>query len=145
MDDFKIVINGKAHSCTKRDKVYVELDNSVERSDVGCTEIKHLVESFNITREPISCTIHIKKKSPNYKRMHKFSRSYVGNVIKMRTDEELIAEHNIQVIASVLLEVINVFCKVEGCENRYIRDLGDALFHKYGEQLKDIIDNGNSI
>lgn len=63
----------------------------------------------------------------------------------MRTDEELIAEHNVQVIASALLDVMNVFCKVEGCENRYIRDLGDMLLHKYSEQLKDIVDNGNRI
>ena len=63
----------------------------------------------------------------------------------MRTDEELIAEHNMQVIASALLEVINVFCKIEGCENKYIRELGDALSHKYCEQLKDIVDNGNKV
>ena len=48
----------------------------------------------------------------------------------MRTDEELIAEHNVQIIASALLEVISVFCKVDGCENRYIRDLGYKIFQK---------------
>lgn len=63
----------------------------------------------------------------------------------MRTDEELIAEHNVQVIASALLEVMNIFRKVEGCENRYIRDLGNELFSKYEEQLKEIADNGNKI
>lgn len=63
----------------------------------------------------------------------------------MRTDEELIAERNIQIVASALLEVMNIFRKVEGCENKYIRDLGDALFEKYGEQLEDIVDNGNSV
>lgn len=63
----------------------------------------------------------------------------------MRTDEELITERNMQIIASVLLEVMSVFRKVEGCENRYIRDLGNALFEKYNEQLQDIIDNGNNI
>lgn len=72
MDDFKIVIDSKEYSCTKCDKVYAEFDSSVERSDVDCAEIKHLVESFNIPREPISGTIYIKKKSSNYKRMHKF-------------------------------------------------------------------------
>ena len=51
----------------------------------------------------------------------------------MRTDEELITERNMQIIASALLEVMNVFCKIEGCENRYIRDIGDTLLHKYGE------------
>lgn len=63
----------------------------------------------------------------------------------MRTDEELIAERNIQTIASALLEVMDVFNKIEGCENKYIRDFGNILLEKYGEQLKDIADNGNSI
>lgn len=72
MEDFKIVIDGKECSCTKCDKVYVELDNSTARSDIDCAKLNHLVESFNIPREPISCTIHIKKKSPNYKRIRKF-------------------------------------------------------------------------
>lgn len=72
MDDFKIVIDDKEYSCTKFDKVYVELDSSATRSDVDCTEIKKLVESFNTTREQISFTMHIKKKSPNYKRTRKF-------------------------------------------------------------------------
>lgn len=72
MEDFKAVIDCKECSCTKCDKVYVELDSSATRSDVDCTELKHLIESCNIPREPISCTIHIKKKSPNYKRIHKF-------------------------------------------------------------------------
>jgi hypothetical protein len=63
----------------------------------------------------------------------------------MRTDEELIAEHNMQIIAAALLEVMDTFRKVEGCENRYIRDLGDDLLRKYSEQLKDIADNGNNI
>ena len=72
MNDFNIVIDGKEYSCTKCDKVYVELDNSATKSDADCTELKNLIESFNITREQISCTMHIKKKSPNYKRMRKF-------------------------------------------------------------------------
>lgn len=71
MDDFKIVINDKEYSCTKHDKVCVELDNSIERSDMDCEELKNLIQSFNTPREPISCTINIKKKSPNYKRMRK--------------------------------------------------------------------------
>jgi hypothetical protein len=76
MEDFKIVIDGKECSCTKCDKVYVELDNSVTRSEIDCAEVNHLIESFNIPREPISCAIHIKKKSLNYKRMRKFLKSY---------------------------------------------------------------------
>ena len=46
----------------------------------------------------------------------------------MRTDEELIAEHNMQIIASALFYTIKAICKIEGCD-----------------QLKDIADNGNSI
>lgn len=72
MDDFKIIIDGKECSCNKRDRVCVELDNSIERNEVDYIELKSLIKSFNTQREPISCTIHIKKKSPNYKRMNKF-------------------------------------------------------------------------
>ena len=82
MDDFKIVIDGKEYSCTKCNKVYVELDNSIERSDIDCTEIKKLVESFNTPREQISCTMHIKKKSPNYKRMRKFFKKLFKECIQ---------------------------------------------------------------
>lgn len=72
MDDFNIVIDSKEYSCAKCDKVYVELDSSAERDDFDYTELKKLIESFNIPKEPISCTMRIKKKSPNYKRMRKF-------------------------------------------------------------------------
>ena len=95
MGDFKIVIDGKEYSCAKRDKVYVEIDSSATRSDIDHAKLNDLIESFNIPREPISCTMCIKKKSPNYKEYVNFSRGYLRNVIKMRTDEELIAEHNI--------------------------------------------------
>ena len=43
----------------------------------------------------------------------------------MRIDEELIAEHNVQIIASALLDVIDVFNKICDCENKYIIDLGN--------------------
>lgn len=72
MDDFKIVIDDKEHQCTKYDKVYVELDSSAERDDIDCAELKNLIESWNISREQISCMMYIKNKSPNYKRMRKF-------------------------------------------------------------------------
>lgn len=77
MDDFKIVINDKECSCTKCDKVYVELDSSTERSDIDYKELNSLIESFKTPRESISCTMHIKKKSPNYKRMRKFFKKLV--------------------------------------------------------------------
>lgn len=58
----------------------------------------------------------------------------------MRTDEELIAEHNMQIIASALFDTINAICKIEGCD-----DSTKRLLTKYLYQLKDIADNGNSI
>ena len=58
----------------------------------------------------------------------------------MRTDEELIVEHNMKIIASALLDIINAICKIEGCD-----DSTKCLLIKYQYQLKDIADNGNSI
>lgn len=52
------------------DKIYVELDDLVERSDIDYTELNHLIESLNIPTEPISCAMRIKKKDPNYKRIN---------------------------------------------------------------------------
>lgn len=72
MGDFSVVVDGKECLCTKCDKVCVELDSSVTRNDIDYAEIKHLIESFNISREPISCTMCVKKKNPNYKRIRKF-------------------------------------------------------------------------
>ena len=86
MDDFNIVIDGKEYSCTKLDKVYVDLDNSDTRSDINCTEIKQLIESFNIPREPISCTIRIKKKSQNYKFFKKLREECKQNENWWRTN-----------------------------------------------------------
>ena len=51
MDYFNIVIDDKERrSCAKRDKVYVELDNSTARSGIDCIELKHLIESCNIQK-----------------------------------------------------------------------------------------------
>jgi hypothetical protein len=77
MDDFKIVIDGKECSCAKCDKVYVELDSSVERNDIDYEELNSLVEFFSIPRETISFAMRIKKKSPNYKRMRKFFKKLI--------------------------------------------------------------------
>lgn len=54
----------------------------------------------------------------------------------MRDDEEL--EHNVQIIATALLDVMHVLHKIEGCENRYIRDMVFTIFCRYGEKLKKI-------
>ena len=58
----------------------------------------------------------------------------------MRTDKELIAEHNMKIIASALFYAINAICKTEGCD-----DSTKCLLTKYCNQLKDIADNGNRI
>ena len=58
----------------------------------------------------------------------------------MRIDEELIAEHNMQIIASALFDTINAICKIEGCD-----DSTKCLLTKHCDQLKDIADNGNRI
>ena len=58
----------------------------------------------------------------------------------MRTDEELIAEYNMQIIASALFDTLNIICKIEGCD-----ESTKCLLTKYCDQLKDITDNGNSI
>lgn len=61
----------------------------------------------------------------------------------MRLDEELIADRNIRIIAQTLIDVIEVFSKIQGCENAYIRDLGRDLTNKYSEDLKEIVNSGN--
>ena len=55
----------------------------------------------------------------------------------MRTDEEIIAQENMKLVASVLLEIIEYMSK------------NDLVFYqgflkRYYERLKDIADNGNS-
>lgn len=72
MDDFNVVIDDKECSCTKCDKVYLELNNSTARDDLDYMGLNNLIESINIPIESISCMMRIKKKSPNYKRMRKF-------------------------------------------------------------------------
>lgn len=63
----------------------------------------------------------------------------------MRTDEELIADHNIRIVAQSLIDIIHIFCHVHGCENDYIRELGRELNDKYGLELEEITNSGNSI
>ena len=63
----------------------------------------------------------------------------------MRTDEELIADRNIRIVAQALIDIIHIFCHVNGCENAYIRELGRELNDKYGLELEEITNSGNSI
>ena len=67
----KIIFNGKELKDIRNEKVYVELDNSVERTAVDITEIQKLSQNLQI-RESISGTIHIKKNTENYRNMQEF-------------------------------------------------------------------------
>ena len=63
----------------------------------------------------------------------------------MHSDEELIADRNIQVVAQTLIDIIHIFCHVHGCENAYIRELGRDLNNKYGLELEEIVNSGNGV
>lgn len=56
----------------------------------------------------------------------------------MRTDEEIIAEENMKLVASVLLEIIEY---MSGKDLVFSQD----FLNRYYERLKDIAENGNSI
>lgn len=60
----------------------------------------------------------------------------------MRTDEELIAERNIQIVASALLDTLNVLNQMKVVPDG-TKDLIKDLLDKYNEQLEDIAVNGN--
>ena len=72
MDDEKIIFNGKEVKDLRNEKVYVELDNSVELTPVDLTEIQNLLEIQNSPREEISVTMHIEKNTENYRNIQKF-------------------------------------------------------------------------
>ena len=70
-EDVKIIFNGDELKDLRNEKVYVELDNSVERTAVDITEIQKLSQNLPI-RDSISGTIHIKKNTENYRNMQEF-------------------------------------------------------------------------
>lgn len=70
-DDVKIIFNGKELKDLRNEKVYVELDNSIERTAVDITEIQKLSQDLPI-RDSISGTMHIKKNTENHRRMQEF-------------------------------------------------------------------------
>ena len=63
----------------------------------------------------------------------------------MHSDEELIADRNIRIVAQALIDTIDVLCHVYGCENSNIRELGRAILDKYGEDLSEIVISGNGV
>lgn len=72
-DDVKIIFNGKALKDFRNEKVYAELDNSVERTPVDITEIQKLLQNLqNLpNRDSISGTMHIEKNTENYRNIQK--------------------------------------------------------------------------
>lgn len=74
-EDVKIIFNGKELKDLRNEKVYVELDNSVERTAVDITEIQELSQNLSQKspiRDSIYGTIHIKKNTENYRNMQEF-------------------------------------------------------------------------
>jgi len=63
----------------------------------------------------------------------------------MHSDEELIADRNIRIVAQALTDIIHILCHVHGCENDYIRELGRDLNNKYGLELEEIANSGNRV
>lgn len=63
----------------------------------------------------------------------------------MCSDEELIADRNIRVVAQALKDIIHIFCCVHGCENDYIRELGRDLNNKYGLKLEEIVNSSDGV
>lgn len=67
----KIIFNGKELKDLRNEKIYVELDNSVERTDTDLTEIQKLSQNLPMNNS-ISGTMHIKKNTENYRNMQEF-------------------------------------------------------------------------
>ena len=66
----------------------------------------------------------------------------------MHSDEQLIADRNIRIVAQALIETINALRSVYVCgsfEYSYIRKLAENVFDKYGEDLSEIVNSGNGI
>ena len=55
----------------RNEKVYVDLDNSIERTAVDITEIQKLSQNLPMNNS-ISGTMHIKKNTENYRNMQEF-------------------------------------------------------------------------
>jgi hypothetical protein len=66
----------------KHDKIYVELNDSTERSDLSCIEIQKMIETCNIPINSMLCTMCIEKKSYNYKRTRKFFNKLFNEISK---------------------------------------------------------------
>lgn len=66
----------------------------------------------------------------------------------MHSDEQVIADRNIRIVAQALIETINALRSVSVCgsfEYSYIRKLAENVFDKYGEDLSEIVNSGNGI
>lgn len=66
----------------------------------------------------------------------------------MHSDEQLIADRNMRIVAQALIETINAMRGAyvcDGFEYSYIRKLAETVFEKYGEDLQEIVKSGNGI
>lgn len=70
-ENVKIIFNGKELKDLRNEKIYVELDNYVERTDADLTEIQKLSQNLPMNNS-ISGTMHIKKNTENYRNMQEF-------------------------------------------------------------------------
>ena len=66
-ENMKIIFNGKEIKDLRNEKVSLDLEDSVERTDVDFTGIKKLPMNNSIY-----ATMHIKKNTESYKRMQEF-------------------------------------------------------------------------
>ena len=80
-ENMKIIFNGKKLKGIRNKKVYVELDNSVERTHVDLTEIQKLLEPQKLPRDSISGTIYIKKNTENDRNMQEFLEDCKAKVL----------------------------------------------------------------
>ena len=65
-ENMKIIFNGNELKDIRNENVYLELDNSEERTAVNITEIQNLSQKLP-NRDSISGTMHIKKNTENYR------------------------------------------------------------------------------
>ena len=81
-EDIKIIFNGKEVKDLRNERVFLELEDSTERTEVDLTEIQKLLEIQKLPKgSPISGTIHLKKNTENYRNMQEFFEDCKARVL----------------------------------------------------------------
>lgn len=82
-ENMKIIFNGKKIKDLRNENVYVELDDSVERTHIDITEIQNIdiTEMQKLPRDSISGTIYIKKSTENDRDMQEFLEDCKAKVL----------------------------------------------------------------